>query len=203
MRAIIIFGCLALLTCGSFGQTFGVAVVKPSSHMAGKDARGHIATGSDRLSGKNVTLKELIAEAYHVELYQVSGGPDWLDSAEFDIEAKADVPAGNPQLRLMLAALLKERFHLALHRDTKELRVYALGMDKNGPKIHPAKNGDSGAAKLFDGRSFHGNLHQLARVLSIQLSIPALSDPGRPSIASGSPVPVVDETGLEGIFDIA
>jgi uncharacterized protein (TIGR03435 family) len=102
----------------------------------------------------------------------------------------------------MLRSLLTERFQISMHTDTKEVRVHALVIDKNGPRIHPAKDGERSVAAAGQ-RSFHGDLHQLANLLSVQLSIPPIADPGRPSIASGSPVPVLDKTGLQGIYDFS
>lgn len=168
--------------------------MKASLHVAGRDARGHFVASGDRLSARNVSLKDLIVEAYHVEPFQVSG-PGWFDSSEYDIDAKADAPAGREQLRLMLRALLTERFQLALHRESKETRVFSLVVDKNGPKIHPAKEGEPTTG------GFHGEMRQLANLISVQLTIPPISDPSRPSMASGPPVPVVDKTGLSGTYD--
>jgi uncharacterized protein (TIGR03435 family) len=192
MRTII---TLLLFTSGCFGQTFAVASVKPSPRTVGKDARGQIAIGADRLSGRNVSLKGFIVAAYGLELFQVSGGPGWLDIDEFDIDARADGPASKEQLGMMLRALLTERFHLAAHQESKETRLYVLGVDKNGPKIHPIGR----ATGLPMG--FRGDMRQLANLLSVQLSIPAIADPGRPSMASGAPVPVLDKTGLQGIYE--
>jgi uncharacterized protein (TIGR03435 family) len=207
MRAIIAVGSLALFTCECFGQpvadpTFAVASLKASQRVAGRDARGQIVAGFDRLSGKNVSLKDLIVEAYHLEPYQVSG-PGWFDSDEFDLDAKADGPVDKEQLRLMLRALLTGRFHLSVHTESKEVRAYAIVIDKNGPNIHPTKDGGSGKIPAARLQSFHGDMHQFANLLSIQLTIPAASDPGRPSIASGPPVPVLDETGLQGDYEFS
>jgi uncharacterized protein (TIGR03435 family) len=200
---------LVWLTCVAAAQTapapaFAVASVKPSARVAGKDARGQIVVAADRLSGRNVSLKDLIIEAYHLERYQVSGGPNWLDSDEFDIDARADGPTSKEQLRLMLRTLLADRFRLSFRREEKELRAYALVVDKNGPKIQPTKEGETSAVKPAPGRQpFHGDMRQLASLLSVQLSIPPADDPGRPSMATGAPVPVVDNTGLPGIYDFS
>ena len=178
-----------LLSCVSLGETFDVASVKVSQRQVGKDAQGEVSIGPAGLSGKNVTLKSLIAEAYQVPPHQVTGGPSWLDSNEYDVEAKAGGPTTKEQLLLMLRALLADRFRLSLHSETKELPVYELVTDKNGSKIHAAK----------DGRS----MRQLANLISIQLTIPAASDdPSKPSIAGGPLVPALDKTGLEGTYDI-
>jgi uncharacterized protein (TIGR03435 family) len=189
MRAFIAVGLFAFLTCVSFAQTFEVASVKVSQRQLGRDYEGAISINPAGIVGKNVTLKSLIAEAYQLEPHQVLGGPGWLDFDQYDVEAKAAEPATKEQLRLMLRALLAERFRLSFHRETKELQVYQLVADKSGPKVRPAADGMS--------------MRQLANLISIQLTIPALSDdPSKPSIASGPLVSVLDKTGLAGIYDI-
>jgi uncharacterized protein (TIGR03435 family) len=176
---------------------FAVASVKPNPHLAGKDAITRLSYNSGGVSGHNLTLKQLIVEAYDLQPHQVSGGPKWLDNDEYDIDARADGPASKEQLRGMLRTLLAERFGLAMHSETKELPVYELTVDKNGPKIHRATD----SATRGGAQGFHGDMREFANFLSVKLSIPALDDPGRPGIASGPPTPVVDKTGLPGIYD--
>jgi uncharacterized protein (TIGR03435 family) len=106
------------------------------------------------------------------------------------------MPASQERLRLMLRTLIADRIQLTFHREPKNLRVYALIADKSGPKIHAASNGDAGP------HTFRGDLQQFANLLSNQLTIPAIEDPTRPSIASGPPIPVPDLTGLAGVYDI-
>ncbi|HLK65858.1 MAG TPA: TIGR03435 family protein [Bryobacteraceae bacterium] len=175
------------------GPTFAVASVKANPHLLGRDAITQLAFKEAGVSGKNLTLKRLITEAYDVQPFQVTGGPKWLDNDEYDIDARADGPASKEQLRLMLRALLKERFGLAMHNETKELGLYELTVDKGGLKIQPP-----GA-----GRRFHGEMRQFANLLSVQLSIIVSDDPTKPGMASGAPVPVVDKTGLSGTYDFS
>jgi len=110
---------------------FDVASVKPNQTDSGH-------TSIDRNGGvlrmTNVTLKACISLAYGLTEAQVSG-PGWLDSEEYDIVAKAPSGAGENQQPAMLRALLADRFKLALHRDTKEIPIYALVVAKNGAKI--------------------------------------------------------------------
>lgn len=189
-----------LLIAAMQAQSFDVASVKPSPKTAGKDYNNRIAIGGATFSGRNVTLKRLVVEAYAVAPPQVFGGPKWLDENEYDVEAKADRPAAKEQLRLMLRTLLAARFHLAVHRETRELKVYAMVAGKSGPKIQPVKDGEGTAAPL-GSRHFHGDFEQLANLISVQLSIAIPDDPTRPGVASGPPVPVFDKTGLPGIYD--
>ena len=99
-------------------------------------------------------LQDVIALAYDLPLfnhgrYRLLGGPDWIRSVDssYDIEAKpaeGSIPNGlapnvrNDRLRSMLRTLLQDRFKLAIHRETKELQVYALVVGKNGPKLEKA-----------------------------------------------------------------
>jgi len=196
MRAALKAVPLVLAISACFGQsassspTFDVASVKPSQRAVGKDAGSQVSFGPAGISGKNVTLKQLIVEAYHLLPHQVAGGPGWLDVNEYDVEAKADGPAARDQLALMLQALLARRFGLSLHRETRELSVYELVIDKGGPKIHPINDAESPAAKTAAGGfQFRGDMRQFANLLSVQLTIPVIDDPGKPSIASGPPVP--------------
>jgi uncharacterized protein (TIGR03435 family) len=77
----------------------------------------------------------LIMFAYDVKDFQVSGGPGWADSEAYDIVAKAEGNATRAQLRLMLQALLKDRFKLVLRQETKDAPIYELVVAKGGSKI--------------------------------------------------------------------
>jgi uncharacterized protein (TIGR03435 family) len=204
MRAFLAVTPLLFWHCASFAQTFDVASVKPSRRTLGRDANSPVTLGATGLNGRNVTLKRLIVEAYNLQPHQVSGGPKWLDDNEYDIDAKADGPATKETLRMMLRTLLADRFRLSVHSENRELHVYELVIDKAGPKIHPATDPESFAAKTGPAGppNFRGTLQQFANMLSVQLTIPEINDPGRPSIASGAPVPVLDKTGLAGLYDI-
>jgi uncharacterized protein (TIGR03435 family) len=192
----------AFLAASLHAQTFDVASVKPSAKPVGKDYNNQITIGPSTFTGRNVTLKRLIVEAYGIDPPQVFGGPKWLDESEYDVEAKAGQPASQGELRKMLQALLASRYHLAIHRQSRDLKVFELIVDKGGPKVQPVKEGEGTPAPL-GSRHFHGTLQQLANLISIQLTIPvATDDPTRPSMASGTPVPVFDKTGLTGTYDL-
>src|SRR5262249_42718165 len=101
---------------------FEVASIKPNKSAE----RGWSITPpkSGRFTAKNVTVTQLLDTAYHVEDFLISGGPAWLHSERYDVVAKApDASASADQVRLMLQALLAERFQLAVHRETKEMPV--------------------------------------------------------------------------------
>jgi uncharacterized protein (TIGR03435 family) len=72
----------------------------------------------------------------------ISGGPPWIDSARYSIDAKAEgIPGRNIMRGPMLQALLEDRFQLKIHRETREVPVYALTVAKGGPKLQIAQPG--------------------------------------------------------------
>ena len=182
---------------------FEVATVEPSNPMAARGKSG-ITVDPGRMSARRVSLKELVFEAYNVPYYQISGGPAWLDSEQYDIDAKAETPATRDQMRLMLRTLLAGRFKLTIHRESKEMRVYALTVAKNGPMIHAIQEEEAAPAKQppLGVQHFHCDMPQFAGLLSIRLSIPLLEDPSTPSRSNGPLIPVVDKTGLRGTYNI-
>jgi len=196
MRQLLSFLLLAASLFSQTNPAFEVASLKPDPHPAGRDARGRIAFEPARVSAHNVSLKDLIVAAYRIEPYQVFGGPGWLDSDEFDLDARASAPASREELARMLQTLLTERFHLSLRRENRDLRGYALTVDPRGARIRPVQEGDAAPKNTF-----RADMRQFARLLSVQLTIPAAMDPTRPAIASGGPVAVVDQTGLSGTYD--
>lgn len=183
-------------------QTFDVVSVKLSLKPVGKDYNNQITIGAASFVGRNVTLKRMIEEAYGIVPSQIFGGPKWLDESEYDVDAKAGQPTAREQLRKMLQPVLASRFHLVVHRETRELKVYELVADKDGPKIQPVKDGE-GTSAPPGSPHFHGDLQELANLISVQLTIVPVSDadPSRPSMASGTPIPVFNKTGLGGIYD--
>ena len=124
--------------------TFDVATIKPSApldmaKMAKQMQAGQMPKIGPHVAGSvaeynYMSLKDLIAAAYKVKPYQISG-PDWMTSQRFDIDAKMPEGASKDDAPDMLQALLKERFKLVLHRDTKEHAVLALVVAKGGPKL--------------------------------------------------------------------
>jgi uncharacterized protein (TIGR03435 family) len=113
--------------------SFDVATIKPSKPDA--QGKGFSLRGRTE-STYNTSLAELIEFAYDVHAKQIVGGPDWIDSAKFDITGVPD-KEGEPsyeQVKGMVQKLLAHRFQLKFHQEKKELSVYVLTVAKNGPK---------------------------------------------------------------------
>lgn len=168
--------------------SFEVASIKPSQTPQGRglaSLREDINTDPARLTMTNVALKTAIRWAYKAGIYEISG-PDWLNDVRFDIVAKAANPVPEEQLRLMLQSLLKERFRMEAHRESRQLSGYALLVGKNGTKLMPVEGGGegsmTGAALMFEGH---------------KMPISRLAD----IISSALKTPVRDMTMLEGFYD--
>jgi len=193
VRIGLLFFALSL----AYGQTvekpyFDAAYIKPHINSGGGragDGPLH-GTGSGGLrftpgrvvsSPIGVTARKIILEAYRLNQYQLSGGPDWLDSSWFDLEGKVESPADENQLRQMLQTLLAKQLQLVAHRETKEMHVYALMVAKNGPKLREWKEGDATPAR----GNITGTMQHFADVLSN---------------APGVGRPVLDKTGMQGVY---
>lgn len=181
---------MLLLVTAAFAQQFDVASIKPVD--AG--GRESIEARPGSVTMHNVRLRAAIRWAYDVKEYQVAapawmGSPGWLgrDIARFDIAAKA--PEGTPvaKLRTMMQALLAERFHVRLHRESREMTVFLLSAPKPKPVLSPAPEAQ-GPGRLS------GNGGDLVLTgMSMAEFAEFLAGPLR--------VPVLDRTGLAGRFD--
>jgi len=113
---------------------FDVASIKPNSSG---DRRTGMVPSRGRFLATNVTLRQLIQNSYLLQDFQIVGGPSWLNSARYDIEAKGNGGPG-PEFHVMVQSLLADRFQLRVHRETKKLPIYVLLLDKNGPRVKHA-----------------------------------------------------------------
>jgi uncharacterized protein (TIGR03435 family) len=164
---------------------FGVASIKPSDPSRPLPFR---------IGPKSLTtygsLKVLIMQAYEIRDYQVAGGLAWAQSERYDVQAKADTASSPHQIRVMLQALLADRFRLTLHRETRTVAGYVLSVDKGGAKLPPAKSemppDSPGVTQMGGGVIWArgATLDNLAEALWIELGLP-----------------VVDETKIEGNYN--
>jgi uncharacterized protein (TIGR03435 family) len=144
-----------------------------------------ITPGSVRML--HATVRGMIAWAYGVRDYQISGPPA-IASDRYDIMAKADGAASESQLKVMFQDLLADRFKLALHREKKELNTLVLTVGKGAPNLRKVEPG-SGPQIRVDG----------SRILFLNYSIAALAE----YLTRSAGRPVLDATGLNGAFDFS
>jgi uncharacterized protein (TIGR03435 family) len=202
VQAKLLAAALTLTACFAQTPAFEVASVKPSAKkVPGRPWSDELAFEPGRISGQYVSLKTMIVEAYQVSYSQISGAPKWIESEEYSIDARAGRAATREEMRPMLKALLSDRFQLTLHPETKEMKAYVMQVDKGGFKLHPVAENAPKPQAQPGMRLFRCDLAQFANLLSIQLKIPVIDDPTRPSESSGTLVPVIDRTGLKGIYD--
>jgi uncharacterized protein (TIGR03435 family) len=184
---------LAFFARSGHTQTFEVASVKQSDRNAPGTMTSFPNGGTFNATG--ITAGNCIAFAYDIQPFQLAGGPSWIGSQRYDIVAKMpEDAAGAPRTperiaRMMTAirALLAERFQLAVHRESRTMPAYALVEAKSGFKLKPIT--DDGHASWSSGRgkvkAQRSSIDSFARYLSGIL---------------GSPV--VDMTGIKGVFDV-
>ena len=106
--------------------SFEVASVKKLPKGATVTTSGSRNPGGGRISLMNLPLRSIIMMAWAIRDYQVIGGPAWLTTDRFSINAKAETNVPRDQLLLMLRALLVERFNLKYRAEKRELPVYVL-----------------------------------------------------------------------------
>ena len=206
MRSPLVAILLVQLAIVGYAQSqaaqpsFDVASVRPSQQEVGPDYNNQITYSPDGFTGRNVTLKRLIAEAWHCQLDQIQG-PPWIDRNEYEIAARMPEGVSREQVSLMLRSLLSSRFRLKVHSESRQMRVYELTVSQKGAKIHPI--GQGAAATPGSGFHFHGDMRQFADLLALQFSFPAANDPSTPVRAGGPRIPVLDKTGLQGTYDFS
>ena len=197
-RSTLLWALAAIGACAQQPAAFDAASIKPSAIQAtgrGSGGPGLVRFMRGSVSCRGVTARRIVLEAYHLTEAQVSGGPSWLDSERYDLEAKSEGPANGDELRKMLQTLLAERFKLEVNHLTKDIAVYALTVAKRGSKLVQWKEAEPlpkttrrADAKILGTIEDRGTLQHFADVLSNQ---PAIDRP------------VLDKTGLTGIYVFA
>jgi uncharacterized protein (TIGR03435 family) len=212
----IMLGATTLLAQNPARPAFEVASIRPAP--AGPPPQGTV--GGVRIDGAQVrvsylTLKDYIAVAYRVKLYQVSG-PDWIGTDRFDVAATLPEGGLPSQLPEMIQTLLADRFQLKFHRDQKDLPVYALEIDKGGLKMTESPQDpdseivDAKAPQSFTGGGSnqgismnlgHGSTLSFSngKFEAKRLDLPTLAG----TLERFLDRPVIDTTELKGKYDIS
>jgi len=182
-RLVVVSVFLCAAAAAQSNPTFEVAIVKASGITAGSWVRFQ---PGGRLSAAS-WLKQLIQIAYGVEDYQVTGGPAWLGTQWYEIEAKAADPnTDRAAMTAMLRTLLEERFKLQLRREERDFPVFLLKADNGAAKLRPLADGEK--SQCGRNNSFVCGLKTPA-----QLGKALQNIVGRP---------VLDRTEIQGTFDV-
>lgn len=158
---------------------FEVATIKPNRQGPESGFSENIAANG-RLTARNVTVWNLIRLAYGLRDRQISGGPPWIQSQGFDIQAnpaQAGAPIPKEQTIRMIQTLLEDRYQLKSHRETRQLPAYALTVDTRGPKLPPPREG-SGRTMLGDLDAPSLTLASLCEILEFDLDRSVVNQTG-------------------------
>src|SRR5258708_11041721 len=187
-----------LLFVAAFGvvhaqqQGFSVATIRPSA----PDSPTLTQIRGKRFVTEGSTFLDLFKYAYGVHESQVVGGPDWLRSEKFDVVAdpEGDQRPSSEQMKALVRQLLVERFRVVMHDENRELPAFALQRVGAGPLKFPvSKAATNMPAGGGDGGGKVGMRNGTMRDFAKYLQRFAGSSIDRP---------VVDETGLEGRYDL-
>jgi uncharacterized protein (TIGR03435 family) len=191
------------------GAVYDVATIKPH------DPNVNVSFSSLPNGGfiaKGTTLKNLVCGAYDKFDFQCLGGPAWLDSDRYDVEAKPDSALSDQLLKLsreergkvqgrMQQALLEDRIKLKVHHETKELPIFALVVAKGGLKMQEGKTGDtySKGLKGIDGKGMGAGSYMVGngKMTAQGISMESLAAQLTQEVGHI----VQDQTGLKGIYD--
>jgi uncharacterized protein (TIGR03435 family) len=168
---------------------FEVATIKPSK--PGTPGKGFGVRGR-HFSTKNTSVSDIITFAYGVHARQITGGPAWLETDKYDLDAQPD-GEGQPndkQWKTMVQKLLADRYKLTFHREKKELSVYAIVVGKTGPKLTKSEGDPNGLPALF-----------FRRLGMLPARNATIADFAGLMQAAVLDRPVVDQTRLPGRYD--
>jgi uncharacterized protein (TIGR03435 family) len=219
MRAFASISFIALLSGAAYAQTpglppdpsisaaappvFEAADVHPSAHGANLYMTGGVLRGG-RYDIRNATMLDLVRTAYSVDDdSKIQGGPNWLELDRFDVIAKAPPSATQDSAKLMLQALLADRFKLVVHTGSKPLQVFVLSLGKGKPKL---KESDGTGAPGCQGPPNQAppepGVIQKALVqcrnMTMDKFAPQLRGMAGAYLGAN---PIVNQTGLEGTWD--
>jgi uncharacterized protein (TIGR03435 family) len=214
-----LIGALFLASSAIFSQTaqFEVTSIRPSAPPGGERVNVGVHIDGAMVRCTALNLKDYIAAAYKLKIYQIQV-PDSTGGDRFDISAKLPAGATDAQVPDMLKAMLADRFKMKAHFETKDLPVYALAISKNGLKMkesapdpnadpadpaeksRPATNvtgsGGRGGVHIEYG---HGSFFTMAdnKFTARRLPMSSFTE----VLARFEDRPVVDKTGLTGVYD--
>jgi uncharacterized protein (TIGR03435 family) len=147
-------------------------------------------------------------EAHYLSSVEIEGGPAWIKSDRYQITATAEgSPRQETMMGPMLEALLEDRFQLKVHREVREVPVYALTVSKNGPKLRPSKEG-SCSPRTFPlsppapGQNYCGPTPFIKKGTYLTFNVRGASLKEFSKMQDGvMDRPVIDKTGVTGKFD--
>jgi len=165
---------LLAVTAYAQSPSFEVVSVKPNISGSGRSTE---STNPGSLRAENINAGSLIQQAFGVRAFQISGGPGWLTSDNYDVNAKTGTSKdlNDKELQPYLQALLADRFGFRYHRETKELPVYSLVVLRSGTKLTAHTGGGDNSTNISNNagrssiRSVNASMANLANLLGGRL----------------------------------
>lgn len=149
-----------------------------------------------RFEAKATSVEFLLEWAYNLLPSQHSSGPSWMANERFDIIAKAAGNATDDQMKLMVQALLAERFKLKLHRERREAPVLLVTLGKTAPKLFPPKEGEVHSLRVMPQKDTDQKVVSY-RVVATRFSFAQLNQ----TFARQLERVIVNGTGMDGDYD--
>lgn len=171
--------------------TFEVASIKPVKPGGRGGGIKPMSAGQGYIA-EGVPVKLIINLMYKVPMKQITGGPSWLDTDLWDIQAKADRSYNIDDLHTMFQNLLADEFKLKFHKETREGPVYALMVDKGGSKMKVNESAQDYEIPIMGGPGGVLTGKRVPMEYLCYFLVQALRDDARP---------VIDKTGFTGNFD--
>ena len=207
MRAFAGMTFVALLSIAGYGQTPGTT---PTFDVADVHVRAHTTNPNPFMTGgvlrggrydlRNATMVDLIRTAYGVDADTVLGGPNWLETDRFDVIAKASPSTSQETVKVMLQALLADRFKLVLHKEMKPMPGFALTVGKGKQKMKEASGQDSPGCQPQQRPPEPGTV-PYALVSCHSMTLETFAQNLRGMAGAYVTGPVTDMTGLTGSWD--
>lgn len=181
----------------SASKSFDVATIKLNDSRGDDWRLGAPQHGTETIH--NLDLRKIIASSFRIQDSMVVG-PSWLDSSRYDIVAKGPDPSvSNPEVWEMMRSLLRDRFQLKYHLETREMPIFALTVAKGGPKLQNPEDGRCGPA--IQAGKVCNSVNFLPFGIGItNMPVGALVS-GLARVMQDRPV--VDKTGLTGKYDVS
>jgi len=209
--AAVLLVALGAAQAQTSAPSFEVASIKPAGSNASRPPGIQVLPGG-KLLITNLPMFMIIAHAYDVpyQSMRMSGGPDWIRSERYDVEAIAPagaIPAGlsSPEIdklmMVMLQNLLATRTKLGVRHESKELPAYAVTVSKTGLRLLKSQTDEKDCVNVpaspgIACHSFNGGMGRGLHAKAVDMTDLAAF------VENWSDKPVIDKTGIKGLFEI-